>query len=102
MTIKLHPKKMIHIIAPTGMEHHLKKTIRAAGACGFTYYTVKGEGESGIQTGHLAGDSSTLFMVVTYEEKCNALLEQLKTFKDRGHHLTVFVSDTQVMDFDKF
>jgi len=102
MTIQLHHKKMIHIIAPTSMEHHLKKTIRGAGAYGFTYYTVKGEGESGMQTGHLAGDSSTLFIVVTYEEKCSVLLDKLKTLKDRGHHITVFVSDTEVMDSAKF
>lgn len=102
MSIELYSKKMVHIVVSTSMEHQLKKTIRASGACGFTYYTVKGEGESGPQTGHLAGDSSTLFMVTTHAEQCETLLEKLKALKERGHHLTVFVSDTQVLNPTKF
>lgn len=102
MSVELFPRKMVTIVVSSSLEDRLKKTIRGAGACGFTYYTVRGEGESGPQTGHLAGDSSTLFMVVLNDEKLGGFLDKLKSMKDCGYHLTVFVSDTQVMNPLKF
>jgi len=102
MSVELFARKMVTIVVSSSLEDRLKRTIRAAGVCGFTYYTVRGEGESGPQTGHLAGDSSTLFMVVLNDEKLAGFLETLKAMKDCGHHVTVFVSDTQVMNPVKF
>ncbi|MFP4155324.1 MAG: P-II family nitrogen regulator [Halothiobacillaceae bacterium] len=102
MAVDLYPEKMVTIVVSTSLEERMKRTIRASEASGFTYFTVRGEGESGPQTGHLAGDSSTMFLVVLSESKLDGFLSAIKRLKACGHHATVFVGDTQVMNPVKY
>ncbi|MGC9456110.1 MAG: P-II family nitrogen regulator [Halothiobacillaceae bacterium] len=102
MAVELYPEKMVTIVVSTALEERMKRTIRSSEASGFTYFTVRGEGESGPQTGHLAGDSSTMFMVVLSEHKLENFLVSVKRLKECGHHVAVFVGDTQVMTQGKY
>ncbi len=102
MTVELYPEKMVTIVVSSALEDRMKRTIRSSEASGFTYFTVRGEGESGPQTGHLAGDSSTMFMVVLSKHKLETFLTSVKRLKESGHHVSVFVNDTQVMSQEKY
>jgi len=102
MVDDLYPEKVVHLIAPSSIEHVLKRLIRHSEASGFTFFNVKGEGDSGFQSGQFEGDTNVLFLVILPAEKMPAFLDLLVPIRRQGHHLTVFVTDAQVMTPDEF
>lgn len=95
-------EKMLQIIGSSSLEFVLKKTLREVGVNGFTFFNVRGDGDSGFQSGQFESDSNVLFMVVLSNDKREALLNKLAVLLKRGHHLTIFSLETEVFSPSKF
>ena len=100
--IQFHPMKLINIVANTALEERLVGIAERHATSGYTVLEARGAGSSGLQTGALERESNILFMLVVPESKLDAVLEDIERLMKRGHHLAVFVSDTQVMRREKF
>ncbi len=95
-------EKMLQIIGSSSLEFVLKKTLREVGVNGFTFFNVRGDGDSGFQSGQFESDSNVLFMVVLSHDKRETLLSKLAGLLKRGHHLTIFSLETEVFSPSKF
>ncbi|MFO7543821.1 MAG: hypothetical protein R6W97_13570 [Thiobacillus sp.] len=100
--IQFHPMKLINIVANATLEERLVGIAEVHATSGYTVLEARGAGSAGLQTGALEGESNILFMLVVPETKLNAVLADIERLMKRGHHLAVFVSDTQVMRREKY
>lgn len=100
--VELYPMKLIQIVANNALEERLIDLAEAHQASGYTILEARGGGSSGIQTGALEGESSLMFMLAVPEDTLNAVLADVNRLVKRGHHLAVFISDTQVMRREKY
>lgn len=99
---QFHPMKLINIIANATLEERLIGIAEAHATSGYTILDARGAGSAGLQTGVLEGESNILFMLIVAEHKLDAVLADVEKLMKRGHHLALFVSDTQVMRREKF
>lgn len=100
--IQFHPMKLINIVANATLEERLVGIAERHATSGYTVLEARGAGSAGLQTGALEGESNILFMLVVPESKLDAVLEDIERLMKRGHHLAVFVSDTQVIRREKY
>ena len=99
---QFHPMKLINIVANATLEERLVSIAEAHATSGYTILDARGAGSAGLQTGVLEGESNILFMLIVAESKLDAVLADVEKLMKRGHHLALFVSDTQVMRREKF
>ena len=99
---QFHPMKLINIIANATLEERLVGIAETHATSGYTILDARGAGSAGLQTGVLEGESNILFMLIVAESKLDAVLADIEKLMKRGHHLALFVSDTQVMRREKF
>lgn len=102
MDVSTCKEKMVQIIANSTLEKSLKKTLKEVGVSGYTLFDVRGDGDSGDQSGHLEGDSNILMMVVVPLKTSQNLMEALNGYLKKGHHLMVFSVDADVLTPSKF
>ena len=99
---ELYPMKLIQVVANTALEERLIEVAGAHEISGYTILEARGAGSAGLQTGALEGESSLLFMLAVPLDKLDAVLNDINRLMRRGHHLAVFISDTQVMRREKY
>lgn len=99
---RLHPEKMITVIASDILEDHLTDLVRKNGASGYTIVRARGAGSSGEQSGMLSVDTNMKMHVVLPEARLDTLLDKFDTLLRKGYHLTIFVSDVSVMRPEKY
>lgn len=102
MTVKTCSEKMIQIITSTTLEEPIKTLLKKSGASGYTLFDVRGDGDSGFQSGQIDGDSNILFMVILPHSMVETLMVSLESYIQRGYHLMVFSNDVDVMTPSKF
>lgn len=95
-------EKLVHIITTSILEDKIKKCLKDSGTNGFTLFDVRGDGESGFQSGQLEGETNIMFMVVVSNKIYENLLDNLNVYTKKGHHLMVFTSNVDVMTPSKF
>lgn len=100
--VQFHAMKLINIVANAMLEERLVAIAEAHGASGYTVLEARGAGSAGLQTGALEGESNILFLLAVPEDKLDAVLADVEKLIKRGHHLAVFISDTQVLRKEKF
>lgn len=100
--IPTHPMKLINIVANVALEERLSGIAEAHAASGYTVLDARGAGSAGLQTGALEGGSNILFMLIVPATKLDEVLADIEKLMKRGHHLAVFVTDTQVLRREKF
>lgn len=100
--VQFHPMKLINIVANATLEERLTEIAETNALSGYTVLEARGAGSAGLQTGVLEGESNILFMVGVPHDKLDAVLMDVERLIKRGHHLVVFVSETQVMRKEKF
>lgn len=100
--VALYPEKMVTIITNDTMEQPLVEAFRRYGVSGYTVLQARGEGASGVSADMTGFDANILVKVVLPESSLQRLLEKLQRMIAKGYHLTVFVSDVQVINPDKF
>lgn len=98
----LYPHKLVNIITMDILQDKLAEMFRRHGVSGYTILRVRGEGASGEIAGTLDFEASIMIKVIVPEEKLERLLNGLQRQKERGYHLTIFVSDVEVIAPDKF
>ena len=97
-----HPMKLINIVANATLEERLIGIAEKHATSGYTIIDARGAGSAGLQTGVLEGESNILFMLIVTETKLNEVLDDVEKLMKRGHHLALFISDTQVMRREKY
>jgi nitrogen regulatory protein PII len=97
-----YPMKIINIIANATLEARLIGIADAHGTSGYTVMDTRGWGSAGLQSGVLEGESNILFMLIVSESKLNAVTTDVEKLMKRGHHLAMFICDTQVMRREKY
>jgi nitrogen regulatory protein PII len=95
-------EKMVQVIANAALESRIKKSITKVGASGYTLFDVRGDGDTGFQSGQLEGETNILFMIVISKKLYEPLVEEFSKYTNKGHHLMVFSSDVEVMTASKF
>lgn len=99
---KLHRHKLVSIITLDVLEERLCKTFRKHGVSGYTIVRARGEGASGECAGTLDFEANILVKVIIPNEKLELLMESLERLIDKGYHLTIYVSDIEVIRPEKF
>ena len=100
--VTLYPEKLLNIITIESMEESILCSFRTYGVSGYTIMRVRGAGSSGIQADISGFDSNILVKVIMPEERLDPLRESLQRKLQKGYHLTVYVSDIEVMRPEKF
>lgn len=100
--VQFHPMKLINVVANATLEERLVSIANAHDASGYTVLEARGAGSAGLQTGALEGESNILFLLGVPESKVEAVLADVEKLIKRGHHLAVFITDTQVLRKEKF
>lgn len=99
---RLFPEKLVTVITSDVLEDHLIAQVRYRGASGYTVVRARGAGSSGEQSGMLDIDTNIKFHVIMPPERLSGLLDDLEQLVNKGHHLTVFVSDVSVLGPEKY
>lgn len=99
---RLFPEKLVTVITSDVLEDQLVGRVRNRGASGYTIVRARGAGSSGEQSGMLDIDTNIKFHVIMPSERMSGLLDDLKQLINKGHHLTVFVSDVSVLGPEKY
>ncbi|MFO8025897.1 P-II family nitrogen regulator [Thiohalophilus sp.] len=99
---RLFPEKLVTVITSDVLEEHLVGRVRHRGASGYTIVRARGAGSSGEQSGMLDIDTNIKFHVIMPTERLSGLLDDLEQLINKGHHLTVFVSDVSVLRPEKY
>lgn len=100
--ITLYPEKLLSIITNYTMEERLVNMFRKYGVSGFTILPARGEGSSGLPSDMTGFDANILVKVIVPAERMDALLESIERKLRKGYHLTVFITDVQVITPEKF
>jgi len=101
--VMLYPEKLLTIITIDSIEESLLCSFRTYGVSGYTILRARGAGSSGVQDDISGFDSTNIMVkVVIPPERLEKLLESLNRKIQKGYHLTVFVSDVEVMRPEKF
>lgn len=98
---RLNPERLVTIITTDALEGRLVASVRQRGANGYTIVRARGAGSSGEQSGMLEVDTNIKLHVVMPSEQLADLLGDLARMLRQGHHMTVYVSDVEVLAVDK-
>ncbi len=100
--VTLYQHKLVNIITMDVLQDKLAEMFRRHGVSGYTILRVRGEGRSGEAAGTLDFEANIMVKVILPEEKLQRLLDGLERQINKGYHLTIFVSDVDVMSPEKF
>ncbi len=99
---ELYPHKLVNIITLDVLADKLSQMFRRHEVSGYTIIRARGEGASGEVASTLDFEANIMIKVILPESKLQRLLDGLQRQIDRGYHLTVFVSDVDVLSPEKF
>lgn len=88
--------KLIQIITSNSLETRIKKIFKQLDIRSYTFFSVNGEGDTGMQTGHFDADSNVLFMVVLDEDRLKRLVEDINKDNKKGYHHFVFSMNAEL------
>ncbi len=100
--ISLYAKKMLNIISNDSLEEKLVCMFKKYGVSGYTIVQARGEGASGHLSDMSGFDANIMVKVILPESRIQVILESIERKINKGHHLTVYITDVQVMTPDKF
>lgn len=95
----LYPYKLVNVITSGVLQDKLIEIFRRHGVSGYTIIQVTGEGAS---SSALDFEATVMVKVIAPVEKLQRLLDALQRLIDKGYHLTIFVSDVDVITPEKF
>ncbi len=100
--ISLYAEKMLNIICNETLEARLVCMFKKYGVSGYTILTARGEGSSGQHSDMSGFDTNIVVKVILPESKMQVILESIERKLKKGHHLTVYITDVQVISPEKF
>ena len=99
---RLFHEKLVTIITSDVLEEKLIKSVRSRGASGYTILRARGAGSSGEQMGMLDIDTNIKMHIVLPPDRLPGLLDDLERLMKKRYHMTVYVSDVNVLGPEKF
>jgi len=100
--VSLYAEKLLNIIANDSLEDRLVCMFKKYGVSGYTILTARGEGSSGHFSDMSGFDANILVKVVLPESRVQVILESIERKIKKGHHLTVYLSNVEVITPEKF
>lgn len=100
--VQLYPEKLMNIIANDSLEGKLVGMFKKYGVKGYTILRARGEGSSGFSADSSGFDSNIFVKVIIPEAKLDTILQSVECKIRKGYHLTVYISDVQVLSREKF
>jgi len=100
--LTLYPEKLLNIITSDSMEERMVGMFKKYGVNGYTILRARGEGSSGMEADISGFDANILVKAIVPEARIEVLLESIERKIRKGYHLTVFISDVQVITPKKF
>lgn len=99
--MKTTPRKLLTIVAESGLENRLSAMVTGSGARGFTVSTAHGQGPSHERASDISGGNIRMEVVVT-EEAAELILSHLE--KDYFPHfaVTCWISVVEVIREDRY
>jgi len=100
--ISLYAEKMLNIICNDTLEARLVCMFKKYGVSGYTIVSARGEGSSG-QLSDMSGFNENIVVkAILPESRMQVILESIERKINKGHHLTVYITDVQVITPNKF
>lgn len=93
--------KLLNIITEATLGSILPDEIIQLGASGYTLFEVSGSGKSGRREGDFTLSQNIQIEVVCEEEIAQKIIELCKTKYNKHYAMMIFVSDTDVVDFNE-
>jgi len=100
MSIKECKCKQVQIVADSGMESRIVRRLNTAGITNYSVFDARGDDDSGWHSGQMDGDSNILIMLLLTEDQVALLRTVCQYYFERGHQLTVFMSDVEMISKD--
>lgn len=100
--LQLHPMKLVTIIGEALAREPLKRLLTAAGAHGYTLFTVEGEGAGGRRVADIQEFANIQVEVVVPPAVAQHLLETLQRDFFPRYAMIAYESDVQVLRREKF
>lgn len=92
--------RQVQIITDSGLEARIIKRLKKVGISGYTVFDARGDGDSGWHSGQMDGDSNILILMLLTDDQMDDLKSVCRHYLSRGHHLTIFVSDVEIISVD--
>jgi len=100
--VSLYSEKMLNIISNDSLEEKLVCMFKKYGVNGYTIVQARGTGSSG-QVSDMSGfDANIVVKVILPESKMQMILESVERKIKKGYHLTVYITDIEVITPEKF
>lgn len=100
--IALYPEKLLNIISNDTMQDRLILMCKKYGVTGYTILRASGAGSSGHESTMSGFDANIMMKIIVPESDLEVLLESIDRKLRKGYHLTVFVSDVEVINPQKY
>jgi len=100
--VSLYAEKMLNIISNDSLEEKLVCMFKKYGVSGYTILTARGEGSSGHVSDMSGFDANILVKVILPESRMQVILESIERKIKKGHHLTVYITNVEVITPEKF
>jgi len=100
--VSLYAEKMLNIISNDSLEEKLVCMFKKYGVSGYTILTARGEGSSGHVSDMSGFDANILVKVILPESRMQVILESIERKIKKGHHLTVYITNVEVISPEKF
>jgi len=100
--VSLYSEKMLNIISNDSLEEKLICMFKKYGVSGYTILTARGEGSSGYVSDMSGFDTNILVKVILPESRMQVILESVERKIKKGHHLTVYITNVEVISPEKF
>lgn len=100
--VALYPVKMLNIITTDSMEDRMVSMFEKYGTSGYTILRARGVGSSGVQADISGFDANIFVKAIIPEDHLEVLLDSLKRKINKGYHVTVYITDVEVLSAEKF
>lgn len=100
--MKLHPVKLVTIIAESLAREALVHLLDEVGAHGYTLFPVEGKGAQGIREGGIGEYANIQMEVILPDQPATRLLERLERDYFPRYTMIAFESDVRVLRSLKF
>lgn len=94
-------RKLLTIVAESGLEKRLVSLLHAAGARGHTVSAAHGEGPRNQRAGDISGGNVRIESVIS-DDVANAIIASLEADYFRHYAVTCWVADVEVIRDEKF
>lgn len=102
MTVQMHPKQVLVVIAEAAIEKRIVRDAERLGAHGYTAIEARGSGPGGERAADWEADRSVRIEIIADEHVCSAIAEHLLKTYCEHYAVSMYVTDCRVLRPQKF